>query len=75
MAQSKPHHFLARASDSGEDLTGLVCFKASAGIAGEAGAFGVSGAAVFCWAAERFNPKKNRAGRTSVALDTGTSNL
>jgi hypothetical protein len=48
MAQSRVHHFLARARDSGEDLTGLACLVASTGMGDQKAAwFSVAGG-VFC---------------------------
>ena len=71
MAQSIPHHFLARASDSEEDFTGLGRVAASAGVVDVAGAFGVSGAC----RAKSVIPKESKAGSTSAVLNTGTSDL
>src|ERR1039458_31833 len=73
MAQSTPHHFLARARDSGEDLMGLACLAASAGIAAYEG--GVTFCGVCC--AESVVRKTSAMVRTSanleVTLDIGAS--
>src|ERR1700689_4989958 len=66
MAQSMVHHFLARARDSGEDLTGLACLAASTGM---------TAVAVFCGgccagsAAAKRNATKRSSARQVVDLD------
>jgi hypothetical protein len=69
MAQSKPHHFFARVSDSGEGLTGFACLAASTGIAAKVGDVFAGGGVSCAESTTKKRPVEITKANVSVCLD------